>query len=59
MKIHKSEITGYKINDSSKVFKFTFFGLTFARFRIASVKKVDGNFIATVDIFSDEVSKEV
>ena len=58
LKIHKSEISGYKVTEKTKIFKFNFFGLTFARFRISTLKKVEGNWIASVEIFPDELSKE-
>jgi len=48
LKIHKSEISGYKISDNSKVYKYNFFGLTFARFRIISMKKIEGAFNGTI-----------
>lgn len=53
MKIHKQEITGYVINENYKLFKFTYFGLAFARFRIMSVNKLNDNFVATAEIFAD------
>lgn len=39
LKINKSEISGYKVGESSKIYKFNFFGLTFARFRVLNLKK--------------------
>ena len=48
LKIHKSEISGYRVTEKTKIFKFNFFGLTFARFRISTMKKVDGNWIASI-----------
>lgn len=61
LKINKSDISGYKISsDNSKIYKYTLYGLTFARFRISTIKKTDaGGYIAVVDIFTDEISKEV
>ena len=41
-----------------KIYKYNFFGLTFARFRISTVKKVDSNLIASIEIFPDDISKE-
>lgn len=41
LKIHKSEIGGYRIGDNrTKIIKYNFFGLTFARFRILTAKKI-------------------
>lgn len=57
LKIHKSEIAGYRVSEKSKVYKFNFYGLTFARFRVLSVNKVEGNMIGTIEIFPDDVSK--
>ena len=48
LKIHKSEISGYRVSEKTKIYKYNFFGLTFARFRISTINKVDGNLIASV-----------
>ena len=48
LKIHKSEISGYRVSEKVKIYKFNFFGLTFARFRISTLKKSDSNFIASI-----------
>jgi hypothetical protein len=63
LKIHKSEIAGYRVTEKSKVYKFNFYGLTFARFRISSIKKTETgskyetNIIASIEIFPDDISK--
>lgn len=59
LKINKTEISGYKPSENGKVYRLNLFGLTFARFRIISMKPIEGLFIASVEIFQDEIAKEV
>ena len=57
LKINKSEVSGYKATENGKIYKLNLYGLTFARFRIVSMKAIEGFFIATVEIYQDEITK--
>lgn len=44
--------------EKMKIFRYNFFGLIFARFRISTLKKQDSNLIGSIEIFPDDISKE-
>jgi hypothetical protein len=58
MKIHKQSVSDYMI-DKTPMSKLNVSGITFARFRLQSVTKKDGHYLANIEIINDDISKDV
>jgi hypothetical protein len=59
MKIHKQSVSDYLINDKIRMSKLNVVGITFARFRLQSVTKKDGYYLANIEIINDDISKDI
>lgn len=59
LKVHKSDISGYRISQNKKVYSLNLIGLTFARFRVLSLVETEGKIAANIEIFSDTVTSEI
>lgn len=59
MKIYKESTSDYIVKDKIKVNKLVFTGLTFVRFKVISMTKRDVGYVATIEILSDEITKDV
>lgn len=59
MKIYKESTSDYIVKDKIKVNKLVFTGLTFVRFKVISMAKRDVGYVATIEILTDEITKDV
>lgn len=60
MRIQKSDIVaGYQIYERAKVFSVNYLGLAISRFKIISMTKTDGKVLASIEILTDEITKEI